>query len=49
MIEGNYNYSTSKEVFSLEFVKMKNNGIATLQFSEDMMDEDLGFNITTLN
>ena len=32
----------------MEFTKLRNNGTVLLTFSEDMMDEDSGFNATDL-
>ena len=32
----------------MEFTKLRNNGTVVITFSEDMMDEDSGFNVTIL-
>ena len=32
----------------MEFTKLRNNGTVYVTFSEDMMDEDSGFNVSIL-
>ena len=44
-----FNYTISNEEFSMNFTKLRNNGTVLVTFSEDMMDEDSGLNITILD
>ena len=43
-----YNYTLSKLDFSMEFTRLRNNGSALITFSEDMIDQNNGFNVTML-
>ena len=44
-----YNYTLSEHYYSMKFTQFKINGTIEVKFSENMIDQKSGFNISMLN